>query len=169
MNETMVRDLLLTIEQLKAKPNVRKGIVSAVSPLAVKLGGSATPYTNVANGCESNLLVGDSVSVLMWGGDMLIIGRLPSYRTVTGAFTGAAAVLIAGTGGWTVARNSVGDYTVTFVPAFASANIVPIATIYQGGAITDVTVIAAGSIRILTFNLAGGAVDTNVLFHAKGV
>lgn len=57
-------------------PQVRLGVITDTSPLSVALGGSDTPYTNVKAVAGAGLAVDDVVSVIRFGADLLILGRL---------------------------------------------------------------------------------------------
>ena len=52
----------------------RRGTVVAASPLEITLGGATTSYTNVKALDSASFSVGDQVSVLVWKGDMLVLG-----------------------------------------------------------------------------------------------
>lgn len=99
------------------------------------------------------------------------ISRNWPMRRVEGVFAGAAGgvVLLGGTNDWTFARTAVGTYVVTFNPPFLTAAVFPVCQLYQAAGVTDVTVINSNNFTVLTFNLAGGAMDpTGVIFHADG-
>lgn len=58
-------------------PSLRFGIVSATSPLSVKLGGSATALTSVKKlAAYSAPVTGDLVLVVMLGGTAVVLGKV---------------------------------------------------------------------------------------------
>lgn len=60
---------------------MRKGVVTAAAPLAVAVGGSATPYTDIVSVGGTPLAVGDPVSVVMYGGTLLVLGVIGVQTT----------------------------------------------------------------------------------------
>lgn len=63
----------------------RSGVVTALSPLSVTLGGSSVAHTNVRS-IAARVGVGDKVSVLVMGNDLVVLGRADAYpmsRTFT--------------------------------------------------------------------------------------
>jgi hypothetical protein len=95
-------------------------------------------------------------------------------RSVRGIVSGAGAVL-GGSGDFSVVRNGVGDYTVTFTPQFADVpSVDPVPRI--GGAVLahavlgGSTAVTASAARVLIFDLAAAnaAIDAEFHFHARG-
>lgn len=136
------------------------------SPNSAVTGSPGASYVDRANGIR---WVHASSSSGSTGWLAQTVAATP-LRTLTGGFTGAtAATLFAGTGGWSVVRNALGNYTVTFTTAFSSANVVPAITIYQSALWADVTVCNATTLTVLTFNGAGALAEaTGVLFVVQG-
>jgi hypothetical protein len=94
-------------------------------------------------------------------------------RFAAGSVTAAGAILTVGTGGWTVVRNGVGDYTITFTSPFDSVHQVPVFGVFDNGAgaarpAPSIFAITASTIRYFTFNLAGALADVAVSFHVFG-
>lgn len=89
-------------------------------------------------------------------------------RTVRGAVT-AAGVLARGSG-FSVVRNSAGNYTITYAPAFAST---PIVTYGLGGTASianlATTAESATAFTVQAFTIAGAAADAAFSFHATSV
>ncbi len=76
MTSQMIRDLLRRIGGLERRAmQHHTGLVTAVAPLSVALGGSSTSYTAVSQ-LEGGLAVGDKVSVVAFGYDLLVLGRI---------------------------------------------------------------------------------------------
>lgn len=84
--------------------------------------------------------------------------RQAATRTVRGAVNGAAGTVKRGSG-FTVVKDSVGDWTVTFSTAFAAAPIVVVAAEAGTGVSHGVTVhtVVAGSFKVFGFNTTTGA------------
>lgn len=76
MNDETVKDLLRRLDEVEHKMvRYRQGVVTTASPLAVAMGGSSIPYTNMQAVGGISLNVGDSVSTLMFGHDALVLGQ----------------------------------------------------------------------------------------------
>ncbi len=83
MNSAMISDLLRRLGLLEDRSTQhRTGVVTAVSPLAVALGGSTTSYTNVKATSDTPLAVGDTVSVQTFGNDLIVQGRVTAPDVV---------------------------------------------------------------------------------------
>jgi hypothetical protein len=77
MDNDVIIDLqrrLKALEESVAYPRI--GVVSSLSPLAVKVGGSSVPFTNVK--ALAPVAIGQQVSVLVWGNDLLVLGAVNS-------------------------------------------------------------------------------------------
>lgn len=174
MNTRMLRDLLDRLARLERyQVRYRQGVVTAISPLSVAIGGSDVPYTSVRVLRGAALRIGDPVAVLTFGNDLLVLGAIASTRGprhVWGIVTSAGAIQSAGSGDWSVVRNAAGDYTITFSPAFAAA---PAVVLSSGETATALIVKIFGGVatttttaRIATVNLSSTLADGPFHFHA---
>ncbi len=99
---------------------------------------------------------------------------LPSQQRVTmltGIVSATGTILDAGTGGWTVARTGgapVGDYTVTFDVAFASATQIAVLTPVGGISVPVFLARTVTTIVVQTFTLGGVLVDAITSFWVLG-
>lgn len=59
----------------------RQGVITSTSPLSVAVGGSDTSHAGVRALAVNSLAVGDTVALLMFGHDALILGRIGSGKT----------------------------------------------------------------------------------------
>jgi hypothetical protein len=76
MSDPVQRDLLRRIQHLeRASVRVRVGEVTATGPLDVSLGASDVAYEDVKS-VASGLTIGDTVAVLIWGGDLIVLGEI---------------------------------------------------------------------------------------------
>lgn len=78
MGPATLRNLLKKIDDLERRSvKHRRGIITAVGPLAVAVGGSAVSWTNVTSiGDDAAFTIGDVVSVLTFGGDCIVLGGM---------------------------------------------------------------------------------------------
>lgn len=77
MNADVIRDVLSRQQELERRgARYRQGVVTVSSPLAITLGGSTTAYAGVKRLGSYTPTVGDVVSVLMFGNDLLVLGRI---------------------------------------------------------------------------------------------
>lgn len=108
--------------------------------------------------------VGDVFTAAWYNGE--IRDNLLFLRLLKGRIRGSDGVVLAGAG-FTAARNSVGDYTITFSPAFANIPVV-LVTVAQTGAGSPLFALTyaatAASVGINVFTNAGAASDP-VGFH----
>jgi hypothetical protein len=75
-NEQVLRDLLDRIQRLEhSSVRVRVGEVTDDSPLSVALGGADEAYEDVKS-VVAGLSIGDTVAVLLWGGDLIVLGEI---------------------------------------------------------------------------------------------
>lgn len=89
-------------------------------------------------------------------------------KILRGCVTGATAAITQGTG-FSVVRNSVGNYTITFTSTFATPpSVVGALTSAATGFIVTNGVPAFNNCVILTANAAGAATDINFSFIAVG-
>ena len=102
------------------------------------------------------------------------LGAAPSARVVGGSVS-SAGVKVSGAG-FTVVKNSTGDYTVTFAPAFSVAPLVIVqigysvvwnrtAMVMNPSSTADTFPIATG-FRVLTRDTGGNPQDTSFSFFA---
>lgn len=90
-----------------------------------------------------------------------------SLRIVRGEVSAAGAVSRGS--GFTVVRNSAGNYTVTFSTAFSAAPIV-VASFIDGGIFAArVSATSTTATTIITFNSVGTSTDSAFQFHAISV
>jgi hypothetical protein len=76
VNDQMLRDLLGRVQRLeRGSVRVRVGEVTDDSPLAVSLGGADVAYEDVKS-VVAGLTIGDTVAVLLWGGDLIVLGEI---------------------------------------------------------------------------------------------
>lgn len=61
------------IDRRAGKP--RLGVVTALGPLTVAMGGATATYTNVHQIAGHDLKVGDTIDALMFGNDIFVLGR----------------------------------------------------------------------------------------------
>lgn len=85
----------------RTRPRFRKGVITDDSPLSVDLGDSGTSYTNVKALDSTAYVVNDIVAVLVFGNDLLILGRIG---------TGPEAWHLIGGGGEPAFQNSWVNY-----------------------------------------------------------
>lgn len=79
------RDLLRRVQNVeRVATRYRQGKITSTSPLSVALGGSTTSYTNVRTILGTGLAVGDTVSVLVLGNDLLVLGKIGSSASPVG-------------------------------------------------------------------------------------
>lgn len=77
MNDQILQDILRRLQRLdQTTVRYRAGEVTDVGPLDVALGGSDVPYEDVASVAGVQLNIGDQVAALLWGNDMLVLGRM---------------------------------------------------------------------------------------------
>lgn len=78
--DAVLRDILTRLQRLE-RPQVkhRMGVITDTNPLSVALGGS-TPFTGVQS-LSPDLQVDDIVSVLTFGSDLIVQGRIPADLT----------------------------------------------------------------------------------------
>lgn len=77
MNADLIRSLqrrFKAIEERAARHHT--GTVTTASPLAVTLGGAATPFTNCKRLASYTPVIGDKVSVLRFGPDLIVLGKI---------------------------------------------------------------------------------------------
>lgn len=78
MTDPLVRRILNRFLKIEANiPTVRKGVVTIASPLTITLGGSTVPYTTAKQiDPATTLLAGDPILALMWGNDLIVLGKI---------------------------------------------------------------------------------------------
>lgn len=76
MNDAMLNSILLRLGELEKRPRVRFGVVTTASPLAVALGGSDVPHPDCKHLASYTPTLGDNVSVLTFGGDIIVLGEI---------------------------------------------------------------------------------------------
>lgn len=88
MNSDIRRDLQRQLQQSAQRAvNYRQGVVTNPAPLTVTLGGSSLAYTGVRS-VAGPLSSGDVISALLFGNDLLVLGRItdvPETAHVVGA------------------------------------------------------------------------------------
>lgn len=93
-----------------------------------------------------------------------------NWRWAVGRFSTAAAVLVAGSGNWSVARNGAGDYTVTLSDPIDTLEQNVQVTCRTAGRCATVGAVTDTTIQILTTDLAvPGAADSDVDFAVERV
>lgn len=76
MNDEILRSLQQRLSALeRTAVRYRAGEVTDTSPLSVALGGSDVPYEDVRS-IEANVDVGDQVAALVFGNDLVVLGRI---------------------------------------------------------------------------------------------
>jgi hypothetical protein len=168
MDDRSTKEILEQFNKLRGESaQIRRGVVSAASPLSVKLGGSDIALTGVRALDGLRLAVNDQIVALKRGNDVIVIGRIGSGR-VRGQ-VGSDGSITRGSG-FTAAKNSTGVYTVTFTVAFPA---VPIVVATPAGSTLGVNVATAdhavGSFRAFCSNAAGSAADSAFTFIADPV
>lgn len=95
--------------------------------------------------------------------DAVLIRQLQGKLGLAGTISSAGAVVRGE--GFTSVRNALGNYTVTFSPAFAD---VPVVT-FGGTTASELrhTAVSASSMTVNTFNSAGGLIDSEFDFIAR--
>lgn len=79
MNDDVVTALLNRFTAAERRQVVyRQGVVTTAAPLAVALGGSTVPYSGVSALGSYAPTVGDIVSVLTFGNDLIVLGKRAS-------------------------------------------------------------------------------------------
>ena len=94
-----------------------------------------------------------------------VVGQEANLRIVRGIITGATCAIQAGTG-FTCTRNALGNYTVTFTPAFA-APPVPVVMPADARAVGTI-IVTSSSMTFQTLNLSGAAADAIFSFILAG-
>ncbi len=92
MNEHLAQDLDRRLRAIEsAMVRYRAGEVTGTSPLAVALGGADTSFEDVRS-LTADLQVGDIVSVLVFGNDLLVLGKItPGFRFGSDTMTWTAS------------------------------------------------------------------------------
>lgn len=107
------RTALKLVERIQAlerkTPTIRLGTVTDTAPLAVALGGSDTPYTNVKALDGDALAADDVIAAVMFGRDLLILGRISDGQPESWHDIGA--------GGEPAFANSWTNYGGAYAPA----------------------------------------------------
>lgn len=86
MNSAAIQNLLGDLKAIKERMvRHRPGVVTSVSPLAVAVAGSDVPYTNVKTVGGPPLAIGDAVSVLAFGNDLVVLGTIGAPTTLFAA------------------------------------------------------------------------------------
>lgn len=96
MNDALLKLLQRDLKALTRRAVAHRiGEVTAISPLTISLGGATETYVGVRQLAGPTYWIGDVVSVLMWGNDLLVIGKItaaPRTLPLSGAgpwsFTG---------------------------------------------------------------------------------
>jgi hypothetical protein len=77
MDPRILRDIMRRLSRVEARSaRLRYGVITATSPLTVKLGNAATDYPDVRQLDTGALSVADNVAVLVRGNDLLVLGRV---------------------------------------------------------------------------------------------
>lgn len=78
MNAAAINALMARIQALEeAMPSIRKGEVTATSPLAVAPGGSTVSYTDCHRLASYAPTIGDQVEfIIIRGNDLLVLGEV---------------------------------------------------------------------------------------------
>lgn len=75
MRDREIKDLQDRVRALEAATaKIRRGVVTATSPLTVTIGGSA-PYANVWRLYSYSPTINDDVMILTWEHDMIVLGK----------------------------------------------------------------------------------------------
>ena len=83
MNTQMISDLLKRLGRLEERcVTHRQGVVTAVAPLAVAVGGSTTSMTNARAISDAPLVIGEVVSVATFANDLIVLGGVAAPDTV---------------------------------------------------------------------------------------
>jgi hypothetical protein len=108
VNADLIRELLITQrDQADRAVRHRIGVVTAVSPLAVDLGNSGVVYTSVSSRAGYAPAVGDVVSVLAFGNDLLVQSKLASgSKSGAGVFSAYRAAALSLTTGSAIVFDS---------------------------------------------------------------
>lgn len=107
---------------------------------------------------------GDVVEFLYVASFWFEISRdLAKSANLTGQITGTTGAIVAGTG-FTAARNSAGNYTITFTTAFAAAPVVMAVVLANQPVVVDLISTAVGSFVVEFRTAAGVAQDQNFQF-----
>lgn len=111
---------ITALERLAA--TYRQGVVVSVSPLTVTLGGSSTPVSAKALDSVGVVAVGQVVSVLTFGNDLIVLGPIGYAPTALGSLysevttvqsTSSGTFTDLGTVGPSITLPIAGDYDVT--------------------------------------------------------
>lgn len=90
-------------------------------------------------------------------------------KCLWGEVTAAGAISKAGSGGWTVVRNGLGFYTITFTVAFPNIPIILLTTLMAAPAtqrVAQTLLVTTGACDVFTSNSGGSAVDAIFAFQA---
>ncbi len=177
MNSAMVKAMLRELREIKRQAvRYRQGVVTDTSPLSVALGGSDEFYVGVQSVADYTPRVGDIVSVLMFGNDLLVVGLVKAnatglfsaYRSGSSqvAATGTYTAIVFGTEEFDVSGwydPTTGRYTPQ-VPGYyrLNAGIGTTTTVGSGTRlIASIAKNGSDHKRLQTIYVAGG--DDNVL------
>lgn len=166
MNPDVLNDIQARLDKLeRTAVRYRAGEITDLNPLSVALGGSSVAYEDVRT-VDGGIQVGDQVAVIVFGNDLLILGRLPGRREVTGSVSSAGAVT-AGEG-FSSVKDTTGRYTVTFDEPFLVAPTVLFAwadTATGGGA--QITAKSTSAFSVVLYNTGGTVIDNAFEFIAR--
>lgn len=102
MNVASIKDVMMRLKHLeRTSARLRKGVVTAVGPLAVDLGDAGVAHSNVSAIDGLALGVGDVVAALMRGNEVVVLGRLtndPSQGTLGFGAAGSISLGVGATG-----------------------------------------------------------------------
>lgn len=117
MNPDVINDLIRRLDKLeRTAVRYRAGEITDTSPLSVALGGSDVAYEDV-RALAHGPTVGDQVAALVFGNDLLVLGRIAEAA-------GFAVDCGTGTATWTTNKNSAVvtvAHTLGRTPTYASA------------------------------------------------
>lgn len=172
MDDRIIRNLLQRLQSLERRSvRFRVGEVTATSPnLQVSVGGADDPYTGCRSLAHQSIKTGDTVAVLMFGSDLLVLGRIVTAvqnQVIVAGVVGSTGSEDGGdTSLWSVNKTGTGVYVITFAPAFSAAPVVTASAMSWGA---QTTAASPSSATISVFNTSTGvALDRGFHFTAVG-
>lgn len=129
MNADILADILRRLVALeKTSVRYRAGEITGTGPLDVALGGSSVPFEDVRL-VTPGAQTGDVVATLVFGNDLLVLGRIGESGWTGGDRIGS------GTGTWTWPGGSAvsSQVTVTHGLGFTPTRVLVCSNIDQGG------------------------------------
>lgn len=169
MHDQVVTSLHRKLGDLERRgAKLRLGVVSAIAPLSVLLGGSTSAFTDVrpVDGAAP-LNIGDTIAALVAGNTLIVLGAVGGRRVISGSVS-STGTIVAGTG-FSVNKTGTGLYTITFsvaMPTRPAVTLTPQDTAISAAShasLTNGTPPTTAGFHVVTAN-AGATTTINVAF-----